>query len=255
LDGSFGNTVFDSTITALDVGKTVYVSPTNAGRLTKTKPTTSTDLIQNVGRIINVDGNNVKIAVNNIGRSNDVPNSFSTTGNIDAGSLTVNSDYTFPTTDGSSGQVLVTDGGGNLTFQNQSSTTISISKVADETIAIGDLIRVVQNGESGFIAGRVVKAIDSESKSEELYVATSGATQGNSLTMSMIGELGITFASIPNTTDNGKKAYLSPTSGQATLNAPTSSGTIVVLLGILTGANGVDSTVNVLFRPQFIISN
>jgi hypothetical protein len=80
LDGSAGNTVFDSTIVAADVGKIVYVSPINPGRLTITKPTSSTHLIQNVGRILDLTGPNVKIVVNNIGRTNDVPNySFVTT--------------------------------------------------------------------------------------------------------------------------------------------------------------------------------
>jgi hypothetical protein len=79
LDGSAGNTVFDSTIVVADVGKILYVSPINAGRLTITKPTSSTHLIQNVGRILDLTGPNVKIVVNNIGRTNDVPNySFAT---------------------------------------------------------------------------------------------------------------------------------------------------------------------------------
>jgi hypothetical protein len=47
-------------------------------------------------------------------------------------SLTINGAYSFPTSDGSSGQVLKTDGSGSLTFQNESggggSATLSIFK-------------------------------------------------------------------------------------------------------------------------------
>ena len=47
-------------------------------------------------------------------------------------SLTINGAYSFPTSDGSSGQVLKTDGSGSLTFQNESggggSATLSIIK-------------------------------------------------------------------------------------------------------------------------------
>ena len=46
-------------------------------------------------------------------------------------SLTINGAYSFPTSDGSSGQVLKTDGSGALTFQNESGgsgATLSIFK-------------------------------------------------------------------------------------------------------------------------------
>jgi len=54
-------------------GDILYVS-TTAGKLTVTKPTGVTSLIQNVGRIISTNGGNFRMTVNNIGRTNDVPN-------------------------------------------------------------------------------------------------------------------------------------------------------------------------------------
>ena len=254
LNGSAGNTVFDQTLTVGDIGKTVYVSPTNAGRLTVVKPTGVSELIQNVGIIVDFSGSNAKIKVSNIGRSNDVPNSFSTTGTINAGGLQVNSSYTFPTSDGSSGQVLVSDGLGSLTFQDQSSSQVVVSATTDDNLSVGDLIRYIQSGDGGTI-GNVKKAIASDLNSDDVYVAISSATSGNPVNMIMVGETAITFGSIPASSDNGKRVYLSTTSGQATLTPPTATGTLVVKLGTLTGADGVDSSPTVLFRPQFLMEN
>jgi hypothetical protein len=69
-------------------GAILYVSPT-AGKLTVTKPTGTTSQIQNVGRIISINGGNFKMTVNNIGRTNDVPNEFTVPGDIEAASFTV----------------------------------------------------------------------------------------------------------------------------------------------------------------------
>jgi len=56
-------------------GDTLYVF-TTTGELTVTKPTGATSQIQNVGRIISTNGGNFRMTVNNIGRTNDVPNQF-----------------------------------------------------------------------------------------------------------------------------------------------------------------------------------
>ena len=73
-----------------DVGKTLYVSETTAGNLTITKPTSPNDLVQNVGKIADIAGGNVKIIVSNIGRSNDVPNTIDIEGSItSSGDLTL----------------------------------------------------------------------------------------------------------------------------------------------------------------------
>jgi len=179
------------------------------------------------------------------------PNSFSTTGEIDAGELTVNSSYSFPTTDGSNGQVLVTDGSGNLTFQNQSQT---VQAVCDEAITTGDLVRYIDITDGGTI-GRVKKAVASDLNSDDVYISLTTATAGNSISIILVGEANLRFASIPLANDNGKRIYLSTTSGSATLTPPTASGTIVVKLGTLTGADGLTATPTVLFRPQFMMEN
>ena len=143
-----------------------------------------------------------------------------------------------------------TAGGGGSSDTNLVQST---NKVADETIATGDLVRVVQTGETGFTIGRVIKAVATNDKSEELYIALSGANQGDNLQVAIVGETSVNFSVAPTSNENGKKVYLSSTSGIATLTPPTTSGTIVVKLGTLTGANGSDTLVQLLFRPQFIM--
>jgi hypothetical protein len=241
LDGSAGNTVFDSTITVADIGKTLYVSPTNPGRMTITKPTGSSELIQNVGRIIDINGGNVKMSVSNIGRSNDVPNSFSTTGEIDAGQLTVNSAYSFPTSDGTSGQVLTTDGAGVLSF----SSINSLALVCDESISAGDVVRLVSDGDAPTFSnpGRIVKSIATSTNDrtyEALGVANGAGVAGDTIEVLMFGSRALNFASSPSTANIGQPVYLSSsTGGQVTLTAPTTSNTAVVKVGKLINASGL----------------
>ena len=63
----------------LDEGKTAYVSATTAGQVTKDKPLTNNDLIQNVGIVTRKNLNNGTIFVTGIGRSNDIPNGITST--------------------------------------------------------------------------------------------------------------------------------------------------------------------------------
>lgn len=242
LDGSAGNTVFDSQIVAGDVGKVLYVSPTNAGRLTLTKPTGATEPIQNVGKVIDVNGNNVKISVSNIGRTNDVPNSFSTTGNINAGSLTVNSAFTFPTADGTSGQALVTDGAGNVVFGSPSNSDFSV--VLDEAVTAGDVIRLSTSGDVGGTPGRGRKALATSGDNiDAIGIAASSGVTGGTIDVILFGVGSITFSVAPGTDKIGKDIYLSPTtSGAVTFTAPTGSGQSVVRIGKLLFANGIDAT-------------
>lgn len=97
---------------AFSVGNTVYVHPT--GGLTNTRPTGTSELVQNIGRVIRSDSTQGKILILGPGRTNDVPNSgtFSI--------LNINDAFTFPTSDGSANQVLKTDGAGTLSWADDS---------------------------------------------------------------------------------------------------------------------------------------
>jgi hypothetical protein len=59
----------------------LYVSATVAGAITNVRPTGATELVQNVGNILKV-GAGGKIAITGLGRTNDVPNTISITGDI-----------------------------------------------------------------------------------------------------------------------------------------------------------------------------
>ena len=63
------------------INTALYVS-TSVGTLTATKPTGTSELIQNIGRVTRVNANNGEILVLGPGRTNDVPNA------IDAGKIT-----------------------------------------------------------------------------------------------------------------------------------------------------------------------
>jgi hypothetical protein len=59
----------------------------------------------------------------------------------------------YPTTDGTSGQVVITDGAGNLSFSNIENTTIIIKNVSGTTIAKGTPCYITGSGTAGNIAG------------------------------------------------------------------------------------------------------
>lgn len=98
------------------VGQTLYVA--SGGGLTNTKPT-GTNLIQNVGKVGRAHANGL-LVVMAIGRSNDVPNLGPGLFFIGTSTNTTASAYRLPLTDGTSGQVLTTDGAGSVTFQTPS---------------------------------------------------------------------------------------------------------------------------------------
>jgi hypothetical protein len=59
----------------------------------------------------------------------------------------------YPTIDGTSGQVVITDGAGNLTFSNVENTTISIKNVSGVTIQKGTPCYITGSGTAGNLAG------------------------------------------------------------------------------------------------------
>lgn len=107
----------DMDTSSFSVGDILYIA--SGGGLTATKPTGSLK-IQNVGKVAKSNATTGQIFVSAIQRTNDVPNL--TTGKFFIGSASnsVESAYTLPTADGTSGQVLTTDGSGAVTFQTAS---------------------------------------------------------------------------------------------------------------------------------------
>ena len=132
---------------------------------------------------------------------------------------------------------------------------LSSTLIADQTIVAGQVIRMALNGEVGLTAGRGVKAqSNSLNGSGVVGIATSGAVQGGSFSVADSGIVAVTFGSVPATTSNGQKVYLSASvSGEATLTPPSSSGNVVVELGRLKGANGSDATVTIFLNVDLIV--
>jgi hypothetical protein len=78
--------------------------------------------------------------------------------NASLNSLNVTAQFTasglnYPTIDGTTGQVVTTDGAGNLTFSNVENTTIVIKNVSGVTIQKGTPCYITGSGTSGNIAG------------------------------------------------------------------------------------------------------
>jgi hypothetical protein len=64
--------------------------------------------------------------------------------------------------------------------------------------------------------------------------------------------IAINFISVPGATVNGDIAYLSTTDGKATVTPPSSPGDVVMELGVIVGADGALSLVDVIWAPQFV---
>ena len=126
--------------------------------------------------------------------------------------------------------------------------------VADQTLAIGDLVRFVTSSDVGLTEGRVIKSQNTTDQNSEVFgVCTSGATQGNLINVATFGKANVTFGSAPLSSDRGKSVYLSSTLGNATLTIPSGSGQTIFKIGKLATANGSDVTVLVTLNVEFVI--
>jgi len=70
----------------------VYVAP--GGGLTSTRPTSATDLVQKIARVVRVDGSSGELLVLGAGRANDVPNEISISGDLTVDTDTLHVDST-----------------------------------------------------------------------------------------------------------------------------------------------------------------
>ena len=101
------------------IGDVVYVA--NGGGLTNVKPTTATHLVQNLGRVTKVNASNGRILLLGAGRVNDIPNSGTFSGNIEAASFIKNG--------GTSSQFLKADG----SVDSSTYLTSALSNVVEDT--------------------------------------------------------------------------------------------------------------------------
>ena len=155
--GLFNKTV--SGLTGVSVGQTIYVS--NTGVLTNVKPTASTDLVQNIGVVLQTSGSNIqKMKVSAIDRVNDIPNLASGVFFI-GGATGQLSPYTLPIADGTSNQFLKTDGAGAVTFTSITQATGNeLENVVEDTTpqlggtldSNGNEIRFRGTGHTNYVA-------------------------------------------------------------------------------------------------------
>lgn len=163
---------------AFSEGDVIYVA--SGGGYTNTRPTGQTVLVQNLGRVTKVDASNGGGVVMGSGRANDVPNL--TDGNVfignaggtydkralvaaditdatvsvtDANLASFVTAFTLPTSDGTTGQALVTDGSGSIAFGDVDalpSQTGNSGKylTTDGTDASWALIPTTKNLDGGF---------------------------------------------------------------------------------------------------------
>ena len=142
--GLFNKTV--SGLTGVSVGDTVFVS--NTGTLTTIKPTGASDLLQNIGIVLQTNGSNIqKMKVSAIDRTNDIPNLASGTFFL-GGATGQISPYTLPISDGTNGQALVTNGNGALSFGDVDSTLESAITISNTDAAFSHMTSPITAGTS-----------------------------------------------------------------------------------------------------------
>ena len=132
---------------------------------------------------------------------------------------------------------------------NAATKAISVSKTAGATIAVGDILAYAAT------SGKMVKADASSgggSIMNPVGTCAFASTDTNPTQLAIGGEVPATFASAPAAASIGLEVYLSETAGQATLTAPTTSGSVVYRLGYLAFANASDTTCRILWQPQLM---
>jgi hypothetical protein len=133
-------------------------------------------------------------------------------------------------------------GGGGLT------TSITID--AGEALATGSVVALAADGDV-YLADATTSADRWRAfgVSDTVYAPAAAAD-----VHVVVGTLQNTlFGSAPPAANNGDVVYLSETAGEATLIAPTSSGTVVMELGVLQGANGATTTPQILWHPRYVV--
>ncbi len=119
---------------------------------------------------------------------------------------------------------------------------VEFSLDVNETVEIGHVLSSFSGGAQGVLR----KA--SSATNQVVGICADNADPGESVTLVQHGTAFVKMNAAPSTTDNGKSVYLSTTNGIASLTAPSSSGHNVIHIGYLLGADGSNTT------PQIIVS-
>lgn len=153
---------------------------------------------------------------------------------------------TWPDTDGAAGDVLTTDGAGNLSFEPEGVESFT----SGEAISTGDLLALNS-------AGAVIRANSSIAAGNYEVIGVSAQTVGAGVSVQVITHSGVltnvNFTVAPGAASNGNFVFLSSTSGLASASPPfPPGGNAFFTIGTLQGANGATTSPAVVFRPQFL---
>jgi hypothetical protein len=127
-------------------------------------------------------------------------------------------------------------------------STLKLSLIAGEALTAGDLVAINASGQA-------VKAISTYStdKWRLAGVAYTDAAALATVLVSKIGDLTpVKFGVAPPAASNGDYIYLSNVAGEASLTPIPGAGRVVMVAGVLQGADGVTSKPNVIFAPEYV---
>jgi hypothetical protein len=151
--------------------------------------------------------------------------------------------------------VTATDAGGgvatiNIPGGSTESLSLTYTGVAGEALSTGEALYLDTSGTPGEILKAQATTLPA---ADAIGVAKAGVSSGASVTVYTFGNVPVRFALAPPASAKGSRVYLDAgTAGLATLTPPSTAGTSVVLLGRLTGANGVTVTPTVLLNIQLL---
>jgi hypothetical protein len=136
-------------------------------------------------------------------------------------------------------------------FNNITGEGIGIELTTDSALVQGNLVQIVAT------TGNVDLAdANTGNLTDALCVGVSTGTFSGATTAEIVTAPGslvpVLFSAAPAAAANGDQVFLSSTAGQGTLTAPSGASVVVFVLGILQGANGADTTPNVLWQPRLV---
>lgn len=148
----------------------------------------------------------------------------------------VNPDISFPTWPANAAGALTNDGAGNLTWVAPSSgaSTVDVPATAQEALNAGDLVRFTND--AGTPRAQKADATNTDARLNPVGFAVAAAGIGAAVTVRVAGVADVPAARFdvaPGAADVGKRVFVSTTSGQISLTAPSASGDIVQRAGVL----------------------
>jgi hypothetical protein len=130
----------------------------------------------------------------------------------------------------------------------EAATTAPLTLTTDDPLFIGSLVTINTSGNVELADANTGLVNDARVIGPSLnnYLIGASAEIG-----AVPGKLvSVLFSAAPLAASNGEPVFLSDTPGFGTLTPPTASGTVIFLVGILQGADGITTTPSVVFQPK-----